>query len=64
MNSILSVYKELSSLKPVSLETLIEERLNLLLSRYEESLQISYDNIQRYDTLAVVKELSKNAKFM
>ena len=63
-NKILSLYQEISLLKAVDLSKLIEERLDLLLNNYEEDLQKSYKNISGYDAFVVVKEMSKNAKFM
>ena len=63
MNKILALYNEISAYKPISLSELVEQRLNLLLHRYEEDLQESFENLQTYDYLDLVKEVTKNAKF-
>jgi len=61
-NSILTLFREISKLKSVDLSEFVEQRLDLLLNRYEETLQESYDNVQRYDTLEVIRGLNSNAK--
>ena len=62
-SEILKLYSEICSLKEIRLEDLIEERLDLLLENYESDLDNSYANLQKYDVLILMKEMSKNAKF-
>ena len=61
-NKILILYKEISNLKEIDLSKFVEARLDLLLSKYEEDLQEKYENIQRYNTLEIIRGLN-NAKF-
>ena len=61
-NSILTLFREISKLKSVDLSEFVEQRLDLLLNRYEETLQESYDNVQRYDTIEIIRGLNSNAK--
>jgi len=61
-NNILALYWEIYNLKPIDLSWLVEHRLDLLLTKYDEALQGSLENIKQYDTLEVIRGLNKNAK--
>ena len=62
-SEIFKLYSEICSLKEIKLEDLVEDRLNLLLKKYEADLQESYLNLEKYDILILIKEMNRNAKF-
>ena len=62
-SEIFKLYSEICSLKEINLEDLVEDRLNLLLKKYEADLQESYLNLEKYDILILIKEMNRNAKF-
>ena len=62
-NKILDLYNEISGLEPISLQDLIEARLDLLLTKYEADLQMNFETLQKYNYLEIIKEVNKNARF-
>lgn len=62
-NKILELYNEVCKLKRTDLYSVVENRLDLILNRYMEQLDESFDELQKYDYLDIVKEVNKNAKF-
>ena len=64
MNSckILELYKEINDFPEINITDLVEKRLDLLLDNYIEKVQDSFDTLREYDSLLLMREVSKHAK--
>lgn len=60
---ILELYNEVNNLKPTSLDLYIEERLDLLLNKYNNQLQDSFEKLKNYDCLDLIREVISGTKF-
>jgi len=58
-NNVKKLYEEVKFIKPKTLYSNIEERLDKVTSAYLKNLEESYDRLLGKDTLMVFKELNK-----
>ena len=60
MANVYKLYKEVCELEPQSMSRLVEDRLNLILNNYIESLDLAQSKLLKQSRYKIYKELSKS----